>query len=94
MPAAPVRGEQARRRRRPRPGLIDPGRRYEYLDDASRAESPAASASDRGAGRLGFAGTAHQPDTAPVGLTTVAGGSLDDNPGLPLLPSAWSPETE
>ncbi|OBH47706.1 PPE family protein [Mycobacterium mantenii] len=94
VPAAPVRGEQARRRRRPRPGLIDPGRRYEYLDDASRAESPAASASDRGAGRLGFAGTAHQPDTAPVGLTTVAGGSLDDNPGLPLLPSAWSPETE
>lgn len=93
-PAAASRGEQVRRRRRPRPGLIDPGRRYEYLDDGSDAQSRSASASDRGAGRLGFAGTAPESGAAPAGLSTVAGASLDDSPSLPLLPSSWSPETE
>jgi hypothetical protein len=98
-PAAAARREQARRRRRPRPGLIDPGRRYEYLDRDSDAESDdpqptRAAASDRGAGPMGFAGTARQADAAPVGLTTVAGAALDDGPSLPLLPSSWSPETE
>jgi hypothetical protein len=93
-PAAAARREQVRRRRRPRPGLIDPGRRYEYLDQGSDAESAHATASDRGAGQMGFAGTAPESGAAPVGLITVAGASLDDSPSLPLLPSSWSPETE
>lgn len=93
-PAAAARRQQVRRHRRPRPGLIDPGRRYEYLDHGSDAESAYATASDRGAGQMGFAGTAPGSGTAPVGLTTVAGASLDDSPSLPLLPSSWSPETE
>ncbi len=102
-PAAAARREQARRRRRPRQGLIDPGRRYEYLDPDSDAESaddphPAqartSGPSDRGAGPMGFAGTARHAEAAPAGLRTVAGASLDDSPSLPLLPSSWSPETE
>ncbi|GAB1811264.1 PPW family C-terminal domain-containing PPE protein [Mycobacterium sp. MUNTM1] len=93
-PAAAVRREQVRRRRRPRPGLIDPGRRHEYLDQGSEAESAYATASDRGAGQMGFAGTAPGSSAPPAGLTTVAGASLDDSPGLPLLPSSWSPETK
>jgi hypothetical protein len=43
---------------------------------------------------MGFAGTAGGPDAGPVGLTTLAGASLDDSPSLPLLPSSWSPDTE
>ncbi|OBJ10718.1 PPE family protein [Mycobacterium colombiense] len=93
-PAAAARREQVRRRRRPRSGLIDPGRRYEYLDQGSDAESADATASDRGAGQMGFAGTVPESGAAPVGLITVAGASLDDSPSLPLLPSSWSPETE
>ncbi|BCZ25072.1 PPE family protein [Mycobacterium senriense] len=93
-PAAAAGREQVRRRRRPRTGLIDPGRRYEYLDHGSDAESAYATASDRGAGKMGFFGTAPESGAAPVGLTTVAGAALDDSPSLPLLPSSWSPETE
>jgi len=95
--AAPARREQAHRRRRQRLGLIDPGRRYEYLDadsDADPAGRTPVTASDRGAGPLGFAGTAHGADAAPVGLTTIGGDSLDDGPRIPLLPSSWGPENE
>lgn len=93
-PAAAARREQVRRRARSRPGLIDPGRRYEYLDAGSDAESGDATPSERGAGQMGFAGTAPGSGPAPVGLTTVARASLDDSPGPPLLPSSWSQETE
>ncbi|MEE3749939.1 PPE family protein [Mycobacterium intracellulare] len=95
--AAPARREQARRRRRQRPGLIDPGRRYEYLNgepEADAAGKTPVAASDRGAGPMGFAGTARGADAAPVGLTTIAGDSLDDGPRMPLLPSSWGPESE
>ncbi|MDM3909286.1 PPE family protein, partial [Mycobacterium intracellulare subsp. chimaera] len=95
--AAPSRREQARRRRRQRPGLIDPGRRHEYLDadpESDAAGKTTATASDRGAGPLGFAGTARGPDAAPVGLTTIGADSLDDGPRMPLLPSSWGPESE
>ncbi|AFC54834.1 MULTISPECIES: PPE family protein [Mycobacterium] len=94
---APARREQARRRRRQRPGLIDPGRRHEYLDadpEPDAAGKTTATASDRGAGPLGFAGTARGPDAAPVGLTTIGADSLDDGPRMPLLPSSWGPESE
>jgi PPE-repeat protein len=95
-PAVAAPREQSHRRRRARPGLIDPGHRYEYLDQGSGAESVdhPATTSDRGAGRMGFAGTAREADAAPAGLTTLAGASLEDGPTLPLLPSSWSPETE
>nr|WP_318546796.1 hypothetical protein [Mycobacterium lepraemurium] len=49
-------------------------------------------ASDRGAGPIGFAGTG-ATGSAPVGLTTVAGDALDDDPRMPLLPGSWSAET-
>jgi PPE-repeat protein len=95
-PAVAATRDQARRRRRARPGLIDPGHRYEYLDQGSGAQSAdhPATASDRGAGRMGFAGTVREADTTPVGLTTLAGASLDDSPSLPLLPSSWCPDTD
>ncbi|HEX5254947.1 MAG TPA: PPE family protein [Mycobacterium sp.] len=95
-PADAAPREQARRRRRARLGLIDPVHRYEYLEHGSGAESTdrPATVSDRGAGRMGFAGTAREADAAPAGLTTIANASLGDGPSLPLLPSSWSPETE
>ncbi|MCA2344020.1 PPE family protein, partial [Mycobacterium intracellulare] len=71
--------------------------RHEYLDadpEPDAAGKTTATASDRGAGPLGFAGTAHEPDAAPVGLTTIGADSLDDGPRMPLLPSSWGPESE
>lgn len=94
--ASPAQRDQARRRRRQRSGVIDPGHRYEYLDadpDADTAGKTPATASDRGAGPMGFAGTVHAAEAAPVGLTTIGGDPLDDGPRMPLLPSSWGPES-
>lgn len=93
-PAAADRREQVRRRRRPRPGRIDPGYRHEYLDTDPGGNPESVTASDRGAGPIGFAGTTGATGSAPVGLTTVAGDALDDGPRMPLLPGSWSAETE
>ncbi|CAG7358443.1 PPE family protein [Mycobacterium avium subsp. paratuberculosis] len=93
-PAAADRREQVRRRRRPRPGRIDPGYRHEYLDTDPGGGPASVTASDRGAGPIGFAGTTGATGSAPVGLTTVAGDALDDGPRMPLLPGSWSAETE
>jgi len=96
-PAVSARQDQTRRRRRVRPGVVDPGRRYEYLDAGSDSDSAGetmVTASDRGGGPMGFPGTAPAAGAAPAGLTTVADDLLDDGPSLPLLPSSWSHETE
>jgi PPE-repeat protein len=58
-------------------------------------EEPVAStvASDRGAGNLGFAGTAHKAATAEAaGLTTLAGDELGGGPRMPMLPGTWDPD--
>ncbi|MBZ4561519.1 PPE family protein, partial [Mycobacterium avium subsp. hominissuis] len=93
-PAAADRRGQVRGRRRPRPGRIDPGYRHEYLDTDPGGGPASVTASDRGAGPIGFAGTTGATGSAPVGLTTVAGDALDDGPRMPLLPGSWSAETE
>ncbi|MCV7380093.1 hypothetical protein BST11_25000 [Mycobacterium alsense] len=75
-------GEPARGRRR-RAGLVDRGHRHEYLDPERVA------ASDRGAGALGFAGTAHRAGADPAaGLTTL------DAPAAPMTPNTWSHDAD
>jgi PPE-repeat protein len=47
-------------------------------------------ASDRGAGSLGFAGTARKEAGAQAtGLTTLAGDEFGGGPQLPMLPNTW-----
>jgi PPE-repeat protein len=78
--------ERARRRRR-RTGLVDRGHRHEYLDPAA--------ASEKGAGALGFAGTARDAGAEPAaGLTTLAGDSLGGGPAMPMMPSTWSVDAD
>jgi PPE-repeat protein len=49
-------------------------------------------ASDRGAGNLGFAGTAHRAAAAEAaGLTTLAGGEFGGGPKMPMIPATWEP---
>jgi PPE-repeat protein len=60
-------------------------------------EEPVAStvASDRGAGNLGFAGTARKEAvTEAAGLTTLAGDEFGGGPKMPMLPGTWDPEGE
>jgi PPE-PPW subfamily C-terminal region len=47
--------------------------------------------SDRGAGTLGFAGTASKEATETAGLTTLAGDEFAGHPRMPMLPSTWDP---
>ena len=50
-------------------------------------------ASDRGAGNLGFAGTARdQTVTAAAGLTTLVTDEFDSGPRMPMVPRSWERE--
>jgi PPE-repeat protein len=91
---------RARRRRRAR----QRGYGDEFMDmnvevdpdwGAPPGEEPVAStvASDQGAGKLGFAGTAGKEAVAEAaGLTTLAGDEFGGGPRIPMVPSSWDPD--
>lgn len=93
--------QRARRRRRAAMNDQHRGYRYEFVDgepeaggDADFAEQPAGSVhpSDRGAGPLGFAGTAHKAAVEAAGLATLAGDGFAAGPTLPMVPGTWEPD--
>jgi len=97
--AAAAAVEQARARRRRRAKLRGYG--HEFMDmnvevepdwgAPAGGESPGStSASDQGAGPMGFAGTA-RGDAAvePAGLATLAGDGFGGGPLVPLVPGTW-----
>ncbi|MDT5260003.1 MAG: hypothetical protein QOD10_5083 [Mycobacterium sp.] len=98
---ASAREKQAARRRR-RAGMRGFG--DEFMDmnvevephwgDPSGGEPVASTAaSDRGAGNLGFAGTAHKDaDVEAAGLATLAGHGFDGGPSVPMVPGTWDPD--
>lgn len=87
--AAAATQEKAKARRRQRARGKELGRGYEYMD-----LEPEASASDRGAGTLGFAGTARKEAvTEAAGLTTLAGDEFGGGPRIPMLPNTWDPDS-
>jgi len=98
--AAASAGERQRARRRRRAATKDYYRGYEFMDlgpDAGSEPGPSVSpgssvASNRGAGPLGFAGTARQDVTEAAGLTTLAGDEFGNGPALPMLPGTWEPD--
>jgi PPE-repeat protein len=66
--------------------------------DLSRSAGPEADeasavASDRGAGRLGFAGTTRKDTVgAAAGLATLNGNGFGGGPTIPMVPATWDPE--
>ncbi|OBK43650.1 PPE family protein [Mycobacterium sp. 1081908.1] len=85
--AAAASAKRESGRRRVRAASKDRAHRYEYLD----LESDGVAISDRGAGALGFPGTAAKSGPGPAaGLTTLTGDGLSDGPTLPLMPSSWA----
>lgn len=99
--AAPAQ-EKARARRQRRAKIEERGRGYEYMDlDDQAGHGPGAAsstptrASDRGAERLGFTGTARRPAAVAAdaaGLTMLAGDEFGSGPSTPLMPSTWAPD--
>ncbi|MGH3969041.1 MAG: hypothetical protein ACRDTV_13255, partial [Mycobacterium sp.] len=93
--AAAATQEQLQRRRRRREGLIDRGYRHEYLDPDSDEWFVKVAASDRGAGTLGFAGTADKAGARQAaGLATLPGDTLGSGPTMPMMPGSWDPGTD
>ncbi|OBF72262.1 hypothetical protein A5750_17595 [Mycobacterium sp. 852002-51613_SCH5001154] len=92
--------EAQRARRGRRAAMKDRYRGYEYVDldpDTDTAGDPPdeagwSVASDRGAGPLGFAGTARKGGAAAAGLATLAGDEFGGGPALPMLPGSWEPD--
>ncbi|WP_272868832.1 PPE family protein [Mycobacteroides salmoniphilum] len=92
--AATAAARQARRRR---DRSKQEGRAVEYMDmDATPAPDrggPSTTASHRGAGPMGFSGTASRKDTAAAGLATL---STDDDfsegARAPMIPNTWDPD--
>jgi PPE-repeat protein len=102
LAAATTAREAGRARRRRRAELRGYG--DEFMDmnvevdpdwGTPPAGAPAASttASDRGAGSLGFAGAAAKERAAEAaGLTTLAGDEFGGGPKMPMLPGSWDPD--
>jgi PPE-repeat protein len=99
--AAAAAREQARARRRRRAKLRGYGDEFMDLnvevqpDWGSPPDEPTTSASDKGAGPLGFAGTvAHDAATRAAGLTTLASDGFGESPSVPMMPGTWSSEPD
>ncbi|OBH97088.1 hypothetical protein A5678_25045 [Mycobacterium sp. E2733] len=94
--AALARG-QARARRRRRAAQRDYGDEFADMnvdvdpDWVTPGDESASAASGRGAGRLGFVGTAHR-EAAPAGLATLAEGEFSCGPTVPMMPRTWDAE--
>jgi PPE-repeat protein len=87
--AGPETPDQSRRRRRSKVEML--GRGYEYMD---LEPEPTVVPSDRGAGPLGFAGTASkQITTAAAGLTTLADDEFGSGPRMPMMPGTWDTDS-
>ncbi|WP_046321122.1 PPE domain-containing protein [Mycobacterium sp. UM_Kg1] len=83
---------QARNRRRRRAQLHEQARQYADMDVDPEWETPdaAPSASQGGAGQLGFGGSVVKHDVQEAGLATLAGDSFSGLPIEPLMPSTWT----
>jgi PPE-repeat protein len=86
---------RAKRRRRAR----QRGHGDEYMDmnvdvdpDWDEPAARVSEASDRGAGDLGFAGTAPRGSTEAAGLATLAGDEFGGGPSMPMIPGTWDPD--
>jgi PPE-repeat protein len=91
--AATARG-QARVRRRRRAAQRDYGDEFVDMNVdvdpewGTPGDELTSVASDRGAGRLGFVGTAHR-EAAPSGLATLAEDEFGGGPRVPMMPRTW-----
>ncbi|OBA69694.1 hypothetical protein A5641_14780 [Mycobacterium sp. 1554424.7] len=81
--------ERARERRRQR--AKQRGHEDEFMDMDVEVDPDwaAPEASDRGAGALGFAGTASKGDALPTGLAALSGDEFGGGPNTPMLPTTW-----
>lgn len=97
--AASASARERRRARRKRGAAVkDHGHRDEFMEmtigvPPDLPEEPQVAASTRGAGSMGFTGTATKGGQDAAGLTTLAGDAFGNGPASPMLPGTWHPDT-
>jgi len=84
--------EKGRSRRRRRAGIR--GYAHEFMEmninvDPDRS-GPAVTATDSGAGPLGFAGTVRKRALAATGLATLSNDDFGGGPAMPMIPGTWT----
>jgi PPE-repeat protein len=91
--AAVAAGAQRRTQRRQRRRAASRDHGDEYLDMNIDVipdwQSDTTTASARGVGALGFAGTESESDAPTAGLVTMPVTDLGDGARMPLLPTTW-----
>lgn len=96
LAAASAASDAARARRQQRSRQRGYGDEFMEMNidvDPDWDASPPTAASERGAGNLGFAGTAPNRAVAEAaGLTRLAGDEFDGGPKMPMLPGSWDPD--
>lgn len=90
--AAVAAAATGRTRRRRRAKLRDHADEFADMNIDVDPEWGAPTASDRGAGPLGFAGTVAKGNGQATGLATLASDGLERGPSVPMLPTTWTPE--
>lgn len=98
--AAASAAERRKRRRRKMSEVKGRGYADAYMDyeddpDEPPVVEPRVAASSRGAGPMGFTGTAPgAADTRATGLTTLSPDAFGTGPVSPMLPGTWNPDGE
>jgi PPE-repeat protein len=98
--AAAASARQKRRARRKRGAIArDYGDEYMDMDDdldtgPPPVQEPRVTASTKGAGPMGFSGTADKGTAQAAGLTTLAGDSFGGGPKSPMLPGTWASDSD
>jgi PPE-repeat protein len=90
--AAAASGRARQRRRATQRGYSD-----EFMDMNIDVDpdwgATSTSASDQGAGNLGFAGTLSKASEKASGLATLSGDEFGGGPSMPMVPGTWSPDS-
>ncbi len=100
LAAAAAAREKRRARRRRGAAVKERGYRDEYMDldsgtdTAPPPEEARVSASNRGAGPMGFSGTTSKSDAPAAGLTRLPGDSFGGGPVSPMLPTTWEADEQ
>ncbi|MGA5540808.1 PPE family protein [Mycobacterium sp. NPDC051198] len=93
--AAAINKRRSQARKRRSGTAKDRGYRYEFMTADGVAAPPSGqpvttSASESGAGNLGFTGTAVKSTVAgPAGLTTLTDDAFSDGTTIPMMPGSW-----
>ena len=86
--------DRTRKRRRRRAEIHDHADEFADMNIDVDPDWSTSTASEQGAGPLGFAGTVSKGGEHATGLATLSDDGFGTGPSMPMLPTTWTPEGE